>query len=63
MNEKGAGNFSCQVVQQEALARLLEERGVFSKKELLEMVKVVEMKKRNVRESNVWKSVQKIFKK
>jgi uncharacterized protein YqgQ len=36
-----------QVVQQEALARLLIEKGVFTKKEFLEMVKVVnqEMKK------------------
>jgi hypothetical protein len=36
-----------QVVQQEALARLLVEEGVFSREELLEMVKVVnqEMKR------------------
>ena len=37
-----------QVVQQEALTRLLVERGIFTKDELLEMVKVVdqEMKRR-----------------
>ena len=36
-----------QVVQQEALTRLLIERGVFTKEEFLEMVKVMdrEMKK------------------
>ena len=36
-----------QVVQQEALTRLLIERGIFTKEEFLEMVKVVdrEMKK------------------
>ena len=36
-----------QVVQQEALTRLLVEKGVFNKEEFLEMVKVVdrEMKK------------------
>jgi len=31
-----------QVVQQEALTRLLVEKGVFSKKEFLEMVKMVD---------------------
>ena len=31
-----------QVVQQEALTRLLIERGVFTKEEFLEMVKVVD---------------------
>ena len=30
-----------QVVQQEALTRLLVERGIFTKEELLEMVRVV----------------------
>ena len=37
-----------QAVQQEALTRLLVEKGIFSKEEFLEMVKVVdgEMKKR-----------------
>jgi hypothetical protein len=30
-----------QVVQQEALTRLLVEKGIFSKEEFLEMVKVV----------------------
>jgi len=37
-----------QVVQQEALTRLLVEKGVFTKEEFLEMVKVVnrEMKRR-----------------
>ena len=34
-----------QVVQQEALTRLLVEKGIFTKKELLEMVKVVEREK------------------
>ena len=40
-----------QVVQQEALTRLLVEKGVFSKEEFLEMVKLVnrEMKKRKRR--------------
>ena len=33
-----------QVVQQEALARLLAEKGVFRKEEFLEMVKVVDQK-------------------
>ena len=39
-----------QVVQQEALTRLLVEKGIFTKKELLEMVRVVdrEMKKKEV---------------
>jgi uncharacterized protein YqgQ len=37
-----------QVVSQEALTRLLVEKGIFSKEEFLEMVRVVnqEMKKR-----------------
>ena len=37
-----------QVVQQEALTRLLVEKGIFTKEELLEMVKVVdrEMKRK-----------------
>jgi hypothetical protein len=40
-----------QVVQQEALTRLLVEKGIFTKEELLGMVKVVdkEMKKRKRR--------------
>jgi len=40
-----------QVVQQEALTRLLVEKGIFSKEELLEMVRVVnqEMEKRKRR--------------
>jgi uncharacterized protein YqgQ len=39
-----------QVVQQEALTRLLIERGIFTKEEFLEMVRVVnrEMKKKEV---------------
>lgn len=46
-----------QVVQQEALTRLLVEKGIFTKEELLEMVKVVdrEMKRKmsiNVRKQN-----------
>ena len=32
-----------QVVQQEALTRLLVEKGIFTKKELLKMVKVVNL--------------------
>ncbi|MGA2318687.1 MAG: hypothetical protein ABSG71_20260 [Thermodesulfobacteriota bacterium] len=37
-----------QVIQQEALTRLLVEKGIFSKEEFLEMVKVVdgEMKRK-----------------
>jgi uncharacterized protein YqgQ len=37
-----------QVVQQEALTRLLVEKGIFSRKEFLEMVRVVdrEMKRK-----------------
>jgi hypothetical protein len=40
-----------QVVQQEALTRLLVEKGIITKKEFLEMVKVVngEMKKQGKR--------------
>jgi hypothetical protein len=40
-----------QVVQQEALTRLLVEKGIFTKEELLEMVKVVdrEMKREKKR--------------
>jgi hypothetical protein len=39
-----------QIVQQEALTRLLVEKGIFTKQELLEMVKVVnqDMKKKTV---------------
>lgn len=39
-----------QVVQQEVLSRLLIEKGIFTKKEFLEMVKVVnkEVKKENL---------------
>ena len=38
-----------QVIQQEALTRLLVEKGIFTKEELLEMVKLVdgEMKRGN----------------
>jgi hypothetical protein len=41
-----------QVVQQEALTRLLVEKGIFTQEELLEMVNVVdkEMKKRKRRD-------------
>ena len=35
-----------QVVQQEALTRLLVEKGVFTKEEFLEMVRVVDVKRR-----------------
>jgi hypothetical protein len=37
-----------QVIQQEALTRLLVEREVFIKEEFLEMVKVVNIEKRKV---------------
>jgi len=39
-----------QVIQQEALTRLLIDKGIFSKEEFLEMVKVVdrEMKKKEI---------------
>jgi hypothetical protein len=39
-----------QVVQQEALTRLLVEKGIFSKEEFMEMVKVVdqEMKRKKL---------------
>ena len=41
-----------QVVQQEALTRLLVEKGIFTKEEFLDMVRVVdkEMKKRKRRD-------------
>ena len=45
-----------QVVQQEALTRLLVERGIFTKEEFLEMVKVVDQeikKKRKTGEGGV----------
>jgi hypothetical protein len=35
-----------QVVQQEALTSLLVERGIFSKEEFLEMVRVVDQKRK-----------------
>ena len=35
-----------QVVQQEALTRLLIEKGIFTKKEFLEMVKVVDLERK-----------------
>ena len=35
-----------QVVQQEALTRLLVEKGIFTKEEFLEMLKVVNQEKR-----------------
>ena len=38
-----------QVVQQEALTRLLIEKGIFTKEELLEMVKVVDREMRRKR--------------
>lgn len=38
-----------QVVQQEALTRLLVEKGIFSKEELLEMAKVVDREMRRER--------------
>ena len=44
-----------QVIQQEALTRLLVERDIFSKEEFLEMVKVIdrEMKRRKVESKGV----------
>ena len=38
-----------QVVQQEALTRLLVEKGIFTKEEFLEMVKVVNQEKKRER--------------
>lgn len=37
-----------QVIQQEALTRLLVEKGVFAKEEFLEMVKVVNLEMRKM---------------
>ena len=37
-----------QVIQQEALTRLLVEKGVFTKEEFLEMVKVVDRERKSV---------------
>jgi uncharacterized protein YqgQ len=44
-----------QVVQQEALTRLLIEKGIFTREEFLEMVKVIdrEMKRRKVESKGV----------
>jgi hypothetical protein len=46
LDPKQVGSFEeilmSQVVQQEALTRLLIEKGIFTKEELLEMVKVVD---------------------
>ena len=42
-----------QVVQQEALTRLLIEKGIFTKKELLEMVKTVNLEVRKKRGRNI----------
>jgi hypothetical protein len=39
-----------QVVQQEALTRLLVEKGIFTKKEFLEMVRVVDREMEGERE-------------
>ena len=41
-----------QVVQQEALTRLLVERGIFTKEEFLEMVKVVDRGVKREREGS-----------
>jgi hypothetical protein len=55
LNPKENGSFEelliSKVVQQEALTRLLVEKGIFTKKEFLEMVKGVnrEMKRRRKR--------------
>jgi hypothetical protein len=38
--------FMSQVVQQEALTRLLIEKGIFSKGEFLEMIKLVDRERR-----------------
>jgi hypothetical protein len=40
-----------QVVQQEALTRLLVEKGIFTKKEFLEMVRVADREMKRERES------------
>ena len=51
-----------QVVQQEALTRLLVEKGIFTKEAFLEMVKVVarEMKKKNKPEIHEWNIATKL---
>ena len=40
-----------QVIQRGALTRLLVEKGIFTKEEFLEMVKVVDRKRKRKRES------------
>ena len=44
-----------QVVQQEALTRLLVEKGIFTREELLEMVKVVDGDMKRGEIKNRWK--------
>jgi hypothetical protein len=44
-----------QVVQQETLTRLLVEKGIFSKEELLEMVRVVDRKFKSMKGDNTYK--------
>ena len=42
-----------QVISQEALTRLLVEKGIFSKEEFLEMVKTVNLEMKKKRGSNI----------
>jgi len=42
-----------QVVRQEALTRLLVEKGIFSKEEFLEMVKVIDREMKEMGATNV----------
>jgi hypothetical protein len=42
-----------QVIQQEALTRLLIEKGVFTKEEFLEMVKTVNLEMKKKKGSNI----------
>jgi hypothetical protein len=46
-----------QVVQQEALTRLLVEKGIFTKEEFLEMVKTVSLEMKKKRESKILRLV------
>ena len=43
-----------QVIQQEALTRLLVEKGIFTKEEFLEMVKVVDREMKNKPKGIKW---------
>ncbi len=43
-----------QVVQQEALTRLLVEKGIFTKDEFLEMVRVVDREMKSKQKKEMW---------